>query len=377
MKDKDIKNKKASVFNKKQYNPVTQHMFFGEELGIQRYDVQRHPVFERLNRRMIGFFWIPEEVSMTSDREDYHTRLDDGERHVFLSNLKYQILLDSVQGRALNQAFVPVCSLPELEGSIETAAFFECIHSRSYTHIVRSIFDDASDVFDSIVINPEILQRAVSVTAAYEDFIDSCNRYRYGNNPDNLTMRNLKEKLFDAIVSVNILESIRFFVSFACNLALDYQKKMPGAARIITLIARDEACHHFMTRNIINLWANGLDDPEMKEIYNERKDIATEMYRAAAEQEKAWAEYLFSKGSMRGLNEKILSQYVEYTTEKAMIGIGLEPIYKDIKHPIQWIESYFNTELQQNAPQENEITAYVSGSIDDTLADDDFGDFDF
>lgn len=207
--------KKATVFNKKQFNTVEENMFFGEDLGIARFDIQRYPIFEKINRRMMGFFWIPEEISLTSDRDDFNGKLDEGEKHVFLSNLKYQILLDSVQGRAPTQAFIPVCSLPELEGAIETWAYFETIHSRSYTHIVRSVFDDASDVFDNININPEILKRAVSVTEAYEDFINSYNRYTYGNNPDGLTLRNLKEKLFDAIISVNILESVRFFVSFA------------------------------------------------------------------------------------------------------------------------------------------------------------------
>ena len=150
---------------------------------------------------------------------------------------------------------------------------------------------------------------------------------------------------------------------------------MPGTARIITLIARDESQHKYLTQNIIRAWANGSDDPVMQEIYNERKDIATAMYKQAAEQEKEWAEYLFSEGAMRGLNEKILSSYVEYTTERAMLAIGLEPIYKGVQHPIPWIESYFNSGSRQDAPQEGEVTAYVSGSIDDTLDEDDFGDY--
>jgi len=373
-----------TVFNTEQVNTKKQPMFFGKPLGIQRYDSYKYPIFDKLTTQQLGYFWRPEEVSLQKDRSDFAT-LNDTQKHIFTSNLRYQILLDSVQGRGPGLAFIPYCSIPELESAMIAWEFFEMIHSKSYTHIIKNVYPDPSVVFDTILDDEKILARAKSVTEAYDDFINAAQQYGSGNmwvhNLDGVPLGHyelveLKRKLYRAVVNVNILEGIRFYVSFACSFAFGELKLMEGSAKIISLISRDEAQHLVLTQQILGKWAQG-DDPIMLQIIKEEKDRVTEMFVNAVNEEKAWAEYLFKDGSMIGLNAKLLGQYVEWIANRRMKAIGIDPIY-DIplrNNPLPWTEHWLNSRGQQNAPQETEIESYVVGGIKQDVTSDTFKGF--
>ena len=373
-----------TVFNTEEVETTKQPMFFGKPLGIQRYDNYKYPVFERLTTQQLGYFWRPEEVSLQKDRSDFAT-LNETQKHIFTSNLRYQILLDSVQGRGPGLAFIPYCSIPELESAMIAWEFFEMIHSKSYTHIIKNVYPDPSVVFDTILDDEKILARAKSVTEAYDDFINAAQQYGSGNmwvhNLDGVPLGHyelveLKRKLYRAVVNVNILEGIRFYVSFACSFAFGELKLMEGSAKIISLISRDEAQHLVLTQQILGKWAQG-DDPVMLQIIKEEKDRVTEMFVNAVNEEKAWAEYLFKDGSMIGLNAKLLGQYVEWIANRRMKAIGIDPIY-DIplrNNPLPWTEHWLNSRGQQNAPQETEIESYVVGAIKQDVTSDTFKGF--
>lgn len=372
-----------TTFNRKQFDALSQPMFLGEPVNVARYDIQKHKVFENLIEKQLSFFWRPEEVDLSSDRKDFQD-LPEHEKHIFLSNLKYQTLLDSVQGRSPNVAFLPVVSLPELETWIETWSFFETIHSRSYTHIMRNVVNDPGVVFDDIVKNDHITRRAVSVTEYYDSFIELSNYYQQlgeGTHTINgkiidVNLMELKRRLYLTMVSVNVLEAIRFYVSFACSFAFAERTKMEGNAKIIKLIARDEALHLTGTQHILHIMAKGQDDADMAIIAEQCKQDVVAIFAEAAQQEKEWAEYLFKDGSMIGLNKEILCQYVEYITNQRITALGFEPLFPAQKsNPLPWINAWLNSDNVQVAPQEAEITSYLVGAIDSEINTDDLGDF--
>jgi ribonucleotide reductase beta subunit family protein with ferritin-like domain len=373
-----------TVFNTKDVDTKKQPMFFGQPLGVQRYDGSKYPVFEKLTQQQLGYFWRPEEVSLQKDRGDYqHLRPE--QKHIFTSNLKYQIMLDSVQGRGPGMAFTPYCSLPELEACMKVWEFMEMIHSRSYTYIIKNVYPDPSEVFDTIIEDERILERAESVTNSYNEFIRSAQEY--GNSTTwqfaqegVATAREdryeLKRKLYRAVANVNILEGIRFYVSFACSFAFGELKLMEGSAKIISLIARDENQHLVITQNILNKWREG-DDPEMQQIAKEEEENIVKMFQKTVDEEKRWAEYLFKDGSMIGLNDKLLSQYVEWVANRRMKAIGLKPIY-DISaknNPLPWTEHWISSKGLQVAPQETEVESYVVGGIKQDVQKDTFAGF--
>jgi ribonucleoside-diphosphate reductase beta chain len=372
-----------TTFNQNTFDTLKQPMFFGETVNVARYDIQKHKIFENLIEKQLSFFWRPEEVDLANDRKDFND-LPDHEQHIFLSNLKYQTLLDSVQGRSPNVAFLPIVSLPELETWIETWSFSETIHSRSYTHIMRNVVPNPAEVFDDITRNDFITRRAVSVTKYYDELIEKCSFYTQlgeGTHTINgkiidINLRDLKRTLYLTMVSVNVLEAIRFYVSFACSFAFAERAKMEGNAKIIKLIARDEALHLTGTQHILQIMAAGKDDPEMGEIAASCKEEVREIFLDAAEQEKEWAGYLFKDGSMIGLNQTILAQYVEYITDQRIVAIGLPPIFNAKNNPLPWINSWLNSDNVQVAPQEAEISSYLVGALDSAVDTDDFGDFD-
>ena len=372
-----------STFNPSSHDATLEPMFFGKNVNVARYDKQKYPIFEKLIEKQLSFFWRPEEVDLSTDRKDF-MNMPDHEQHIFLSNLKYQTLLDSVQGRSPNVAFLPIVSLPELETWFETWAFSETIHSRSYTHIIRNIITEPSEVFDQIVTNEEIVKRAESVTRLYDELIDLVNIYSvHGTGvhsidgvPRDVTMRNLKKKLYLTLVSVNVLEAIRFYVSFACSFAFAERAIMEGNAKIIKLIARDEALHLTGTQHMLNILASGSDDPEFKEIAVECREEARQIFIEAASQEKEWASYLFRDGSMIGLNAKILSDYVEYITNVRMRALGFEELFPSKQNPLPWMNAWLSSDNVQVAPQESEISSYLVGQIDNEVGDSDFDDFD-
>jgi len=359
-------------------------MFFGSPLGVQRYDSYKYPVFEKLTTQMLGYFWRPEEVSLQKDRGDYQS-LRPQQKHIFTSNLKYQILLDSVQGRGPGMAFAPYVALPELEGAMKVWEFMEMIHSRSYTYIIKNVYPDPSDVFDTILDDQRILSRARSVTKAYDEFIRYAQEWGNGcmwtpsgkGSPSSeWTFKDLKRKLYLAVANVNILEGIRFYVSFACSFAFGELKIMEGSAKIISLISRDENQHLVLTQQIMKKWKEG-DDPMMQEVAKEEEETVVQMFKDAVEEEKEWAEYLFKDGTMIGLNDKLLIQYVEWIANKRMKALGLKPIY-DIplkNNPLPWTEHWISSKGLQVAPQETEVESYVVGGIKQDVETDTFSGF--
>ena len=361
-----------TVFNKNKVDSKKQPMFFGQPLGVQRYDEYKYPVFDKLTQQQLGYFWRPEEVSLQKDRSDYQT-LTPEQKHIFTSNLKYQIMLDSVQGRGPGMAFIPYCSLPELEACMTVWEFMEMIHSRSYTYIIKNVYSNPGEVFDTILDDENVMSRASSVTESYDDFIQHAQEYgngtmwelaKDGHIAGQYDRHELKRKLYRAIANVNILEGIRFYVSFACSFAFGENKLMEGSAKILSLIARDESQHLVITQNILNKWREG-DDKEMQEIAREEESFVREMFERTVNEEKAWADYLFKNGSMIGLNDRLLMNYVEWIANRRMKAIGLKPIY-DIpakNNPLPWTEHWLNSKGQQNAPQETEIESYVVGGI--------------
>ncbi|AET72770.1 ribonucleotide reductase subunit B [Synechococcus phage S-CAM8] len=373
-----------TVFNRNKVDTKKQPMFFGQPLGVQRYDSFKYPVFDKLTQQQLGYFWRPEEVSLQKDRADYQT-LSEEQKHIFTSNLKYQIMLDSVQGRGPGMAFIPYCSLPELESAMTVWEFMEMIHSRSYTYIIKNVYSDPTEVFDTILDDEKILDRASSVTQSYDDFIEHAHQYdtstmwelaKDGHYAGQFDRVELKRKLYRAVANVNILEGIRFYTSFACSFAFGENKLMEGSAKILSLIARDESQHLVLTQNILNKWKEG-DDPEMLVIAKEEQSWVMSMFQRAVDEEKMWAEYLFKNGSMIGLNERLLYNYVEWIANRRMKAIGMKPMF-DIpakNNPLPWTEHWLNSKGQQNAPQETEIESYVIGGIKQDVKSDSFAGF--
>jgi ribonucleoside-diphosphate reductase beta chain len=384
MAPEEQKIKGMTVFNTEEVNTKKQPMFFGQPLGVQRYDSYKYPVFDKLTTQQLGYFWRPEEVSLQKDRGDYQT-LRPEQKHIYTSNLKYQIMLDSIQGRGPGMAFLPYCSLPELEACMTVWEFMEMIHSRSYTYIIKNIYSDPSEVFDTIIHDERILERARSVTESYDDFIQSAQCYATSNDwmyrlegvtNAKETLNDVKRKLYRAVANVNILEGIRFYVSFACSFAFGELKLMEGSAKIISLIARDENQHLAITQNILNKWREG-DDPEMKQIAKDEEEWVYSMFDRAVNEEKKWADYLFKDGSMIGLNDKLLQQYVEWIANRRMKGIGLKPIY-DIaanNNPLPWTQHWISSKGLQVAPQETEVESYVVGGIKQDVTKNTFAGF--
>jgi len=373
-----------SIFNQEINDTLKEPMFFGDSVNVARFDQQKFEMFEKLTEKQLSFFWRPEEIDVSKDKIDFGKLLPN-EKHIFVSNLQYQILLDSVQGRSPNIAFLPIVSLPELENWIETWAFSETIHSRSYTHIIRAIVNEPGAIFDEIMKTEEIIQRATSVSKHYDKLIKHTQAYLLNGEGEHkidgklitINMYSLKKILYLTLMSVNILEAIRFYVSFACSFAFAERKVMEGNAKIIKLIARDEALHLTGTQHMLNLMRDGKDDPDMQAIAIECEAEVIQMFKDAANQEKEWSEYLFKDGSMIGLNAQILKQYLEYITNIRMSALNMQPIFEQTTNPLPWLNHWLDSDNVQVAPQETEITSYLVSAIDNTIdsEDEDFSDF--
>ncbi len=358
-------------FNMNKNNQLHENMFFGQNVNVARYDQQRHDFLADATDQQLAQFWRPEEVDLAQDRIDF-LNLPEHEKHIFISNLKYQTLLDSIQGRCPAVAFLPIVSTPECEVWSLTWAFFESIHSRSYTHIIRNVVNDPSEIFDDIVVNEFIQRRTADVAKYYDDLIEYSGWYTLlgegshvvnGKDVD-INLRELKKKLYLCLISVNALEAVRFYVSFACTFAFAEREVLEGNAKLVKLISRDENLHMRATQDMINALRNGRDDMDFISIAMECEDEAVGIFRDVAEQEKDWVKYLFKDGAMIGLNTDILSGYVEFITNVRMSGIGLTPIYENVDNPIPWINSWLTSDNVQVAPQEAEISSYLVGQID-------------
>lgn len=372
-----------STFSQNPNNALQEPMFLGQSVNVSRFDQQRYAIFDKLTEQQLSFFWRPEEVDLSRDRIDF-MNLPEHEKHIFISNLKYQTLLDSIQGRSPSAALLPLASLPELETWIETWSFVEGgIHARSYTHIIRNIVNDPSIVFDDIVQNEQILARAADIAKYYDDLIEYTQYFNLlgeGTHMVNgktvmISTRELKKKLYLCLMCVNVLEAIRFYVSFACSFAFAERKLMEGNAKIIKLIARDEAIHLTSTQHMINLMRTGAEGEEWRQITEECGMEALEIFYQAAEQEKDWANYLFKDGSMLGLSANILHRYIEYMTNLRMTAVGLPTIFEVKQNPIVWINSWLTSDNVQVAPQEVEISSYLVGQVDAEVDTEDLGTF--
>ena len=340
-----------SVLKKNKKSHLKKEMFFDEGVDIQRFDVVKYPQIEKITDKQLGFFWRPEEVDVSKDKKDFDN-LTPHEKHIFTSNLKRQILLDSVQGRAPNLAFLPLASLPEIENWIETWSFFETIHSRSYTHIIRNVYPNPSTVFDSMLDIKEILECGNDIGKYYDALI---------KNPS-------KENLYMCLMSANALEGIRFYVSFACSWAFAELKKMEGNAKIIKFIARDENTHLAGTTVLIKSLLR--EEPVYQKIAKEKEQEVIDLFVKVIEQEKEWATYLFRDGSMIGLNDTILKEYIEWIGTKRMRALGLNSPFSVSKlNPLPWTEKWISGGNVQVAPQETEISSYVVGGVKQDVDD--------
>ena len=359
-----------SVFNVQNRADHTTVSSFLDASGgptIQRYDTLKYKQFDQLTDKQLGFFWRPEEVDIYQDAKDFKS-LTEHEQHIFTSNLKRQILLDSVQGRAPAEAFGTIVSLPELENWIITWTFSETIHSRSYTHIIRNIYSNPSKIFDEMLDIEEIVNCADSISKHYDKLIEMNNPLHplYGSYEH-------KKQLWLTLMSVNILEGVRFYVSFACSWAFAEMKKMEGNAKIIKLVARDENLHLASTQMMLKLLRK--EDPDFEKIAVETEEECTQMFISAVDQEKAWADYLFSNGSMIGLNTELLSQYIEYIATRRMTNVKLKSPYNVKNNPLPWTQKWISGSEVQVAPQETEITSYVQGGTKQDVSADTFKGF--
>jgi len=358
-----------SVLNLRKNRDHTQSLAFLDPqggVGMQRYDTLKYRQFDKLTDKQLGFFWRPEEVDVLRDAKDFKD-LTPHEQHIFTSNLKRQILLDSVQGRSPSLGFLPLVTLPELETWIATWTFNETIHSRSYTHLIRNVYSDPSEIFDQMLEVEEIIACANGITRYYDDLVEYSTAYQMlgvGNHNINgrkveITEYELKKKLWLALASVNVLEGIRFYVSFACSWAFAELKKMEGNAKIIKLIARDENVHLAFTQQMLKILPQ--DDPDYVSIREETMPELVQMYESAMKQEKDWAAYLFKDGSMIGLNQQLLSDYVDWIGHKRMTAVGVPTTARGGSNPLPWTQKWIAGAEVQVAPQETEITSYVIG----------------
>lgn len=362
-----------SIFNTQNRSYHTErNCFFDEPVDIARYEKVKYPQFEKLTEKQLSFFWRPEEIDLSRDSKDYRA-LTKHEQHIFISNLKRQILLDSVQGRAPTMAFTPICSLPELETWIQTWTFFETIHSRSYTYIIRNIYPNPSQVFDGMLEIQEIVDCAKDISKYYDDLLTQ-TAITHGARPwcpvNNKEAYKTKKALWLCLNAVNALEGVRFYVSFACSWNFAELKKMEGNAKIIKFIARDENLHLASTQQLLKILPK--EDPDFLKISNECQEEVVKIFEDVVNQEKKWAQYLFAEGSIIGLNETLLSNYVEWIAQKRMTAIGLPTIFNVKNNPLPWTSKWIAGSEVQVAPQEVELSSYTIGEIKQDVSNDTF-----
>lgn len=379
----------STVFNTQQVDVLNEPMFFGSGLGLARYDIQRHKVFEELIEKQLSFFWRPEEVNLMLDSAQFN-KLPQFQQNIFTNNLKYQSLLDSIQGRAPSAVLMALLSDPSLDTWVATWTFSETIHSRSYTHIMRNLYTDPSKVFDEIVLDEAIMKRAESIGKYYDDVLVKTREWEnakeifkcFSENEYDLDAysnslmhveeckRALMKSLYLCLHVINALEAIRFYVSFACT--FNFHKNMEimeGNAKIMKFIARDEQLHLKGTQYIIRQLQLGVDGDEWVQIAKECEQEAVDIFMEVNSQEKEWAAHLFKDGTCPGINTQSMCAFVDYLTVSRMKQCGLPCPITDAptKHPYPWIREYLNSDLVQAAPQEVEISSYLVAQIDNDV----------
>ncbi|QUD16118.1 aerobic NDP reductase, small subunit [Escherichia phage vB_EcoM_SYGD1] len=381
----------STVFNTNPVDVLKEPMFFGSGLGIARYDIQRHKVFEDLTEKQLSFFWRPEEVNLMMDAAQFN-KLPQYQQNIFTNNLKYQSLLDSIQGRAPSAVLMSLISDPSLDTWVATWTFSETIHSRSYTHIMRNLYTDPSKVFDEIVLDEAIMKRAESIGRYYDDVLiktrywenaKAATAFKFEINADEDVIedaiehemywkRELMRSLYLCLHVINALEAIRFYVSFACT--FNFHKNMEimeGNAKIMKFIARDEQLHLKGTQYIIRQLQSGTDGDEWVKIAQECEQEAVDIFMEVNRQEKDWAVHLFKDGDVPGLNTNSMWSFIDYLTVSRMKQCGLPCPITDapVKHPYPWIREYLNSDNVQSAPQEVELSSYLVAQIDNDVDD--------
>ncbi len=343
-------------------------MFLGRGRNLQRYDEPKHKFFYDIGQRMDSMFWKPAEISLLKDKLDY-AELEDFEQRIFDLNLKRQILLDSIQGRSITQTFGRVCTNPELEYTMVRWEYQETNHSDAYSYILRNVYDNPADVFDTIIEDEVIKKHAINITQHYEELYELINAYESGVG---IADKDVLKAIWLALISVNILEGVRFYVSFACTFAFAENKKMEGNAKELVLIARDENQHLALTQKIISILKKEKSEGFF-DVIEETKDDVIGMYLDAARDEIEWAEYLFRDGTILGLNANILTKYMHYITNQRMKAIGLSKLFDQTQNPLPWMGSYLGDTKVEVLPQETEISSYVVGAISGDIEDNVWG----
>jgi ribonucleoside-diphosphate reductase beta chain len=357
--------------SKEQYNLKTKTDYLHRKMfldpagpvTIQRFEEVKYNKLVKFEQEARGFFWVPEEISLTKDASDFKDA-SDTVRHIFTSNLLRQTALDSLQGRGPSQIFTPVCSIPELEALVYNWTFFETnIHSRSYSHIIRNIYNVPKDMFNTIHDTKEIVEMA-STVGNYYDALHVINcRKEMG---EAITEEEHVRAIYLALHASYALEAFRFMVSFATSLAMVENRIFIGNGNIIGLILQDEILHKDWTAWIINQVVK--EDSRFAQIKASCEDEVYAMYMDVIREEKAWADYLFQKGPVIGLNANILKDFVDYTAVGALKEVGIKYQASAPKTtPIPWFNKHVNTSNKQTALQENESTNYVIGVMSDTL----------
>lgn len=356
----------TSLFSQEKIDFTKEPLFFGTGKNIQRYDVMKYKFYDTMYEKQSGFFWRPQEINLTKDKADFN-KLSESEKHIFISNLKFQILLDSLQGRGPIATFVQLTTLPEFEACLIKLDDFEVLHSKSYSHVIRNVFNDPSEVFDTILDNEYILKRAKTITDVYNDLYSATNDYlcktQNGVPLSDEYMYNLKKTLYLALINWNILEGIRFFNSFACTFAFAENQTMEGNAKELKLIARDEQVHLAISQFTINTLKRNQDEG-FQEVIEDCEELVYDMYRKASEEEQEWADYLFKDGSIIGLNAVLLKTYNKHITNKRLHAIGYKTIFEHTDNPLTWMDNWLNSSNVEVAPQETELTSYVIGGLD-------------
>ena len=355
---------KAQYDLKTPTNYLKRKMFLDGAVTVQRFEEYRHPKIAKFEELARGFFWVPEEISLTKDKMD-HKEASDAVKHIFTSNLLRQTALDSIQGRAPNQVFGPVCSLPELEALISNWSFFETnIHSKSYSHIIRNVYGVPKEEFNKIHDTAEIIDMAASIGRYYEALHVLNCRKEVG---EDIPLHEHKRAIWMALHASYALEAFRFMVSFATSLAMVENKIYIGNGNIISLILQDELLHTEWTAWLINNVAK--DDQDFVELEKECEAEVHALYMEVIQEEKMWAEYLFKLGPVIGLNANILKDFVDYTAFNRLKDIGIKYAGEHPKSsPIPWFNKHTNINKKQTALQENESTNYVIGVMSNEVS---------
>lgn len=368
-----MSNPELHVFNPRYKSPLDVKLFLDESgtVDISRSDIVKYKIFEKQADAMMAARWEHTEVILTRDKIDFYDVMNENEQFIFTSNLKRQMMLDTIQSLGLAEALLPLASDPMIKRCINVITFFEELHNITYEHILKNVYNDPTEVNESIRDIELIVECGKSISKYYDDLLLETAKYRLKQT----TLHALKKKLWLALHSINALEGIRFFVSFACSFSFGQTGRMVGNSSLIKLIANDELMHVAFTTALIRMLPS--DDEEFAVIARECAEEALHIFMEVVTDEKRWGKYLFQNGTLIGLNEQMLCLEIDFVASKKCQAVNM--VYPDSapKHrPLPWMTKWLNEGDMQPAPQETEKTSYVKGIVN-TLSDNSFDDIDF